>query len=84
MSNWVDCPCGHAIGLGAFPNHDVFRLISEEQYEAVEDPVDRPKLARLFLSGQVLVRCPDCRRVLVKWADGADFESFTSESLLAQ
>jgi hypothetical protein len=79
MSSWVQCPCGIAIGNGAFPNSNVHRVISEEQYDRVEDPVDRRKLEMLFLAGHTLVRCTTCQRVLIQWAGESEFQAFAQE-----
>jgi hypothetical protein len=79
MASWVNCPCGTEIGTGSFPNPNVYRVVSEEAYDKIEDPVDRKRLAVFFLSGGTLVRCPKCRGVLIQWTSGTSFEFFGPE-----
>lgn len=79
MSSWVRCRCGLVVGIGSFPNPNVYRVISEEQYDEVADPVDRRKIGSLIVSGGVLVRCSNCHRVLIQWAGASGFECFARE-----
>lgn len=79
MSSWVECLCGATIGTGAFPNPDVYRIVSEERYDEVDDPVDRNKLASLYLTGDVLIRCQKCERILIQRGGVSNFESFVKE-----
>jgi hypothetical protein len=78
MSSWLVCPCGTRIATGSFPNPGVGRVISEASYDAVEDPVDRKGIARLFLGGDLLARCPSCSRLLLQSEDGVT-RSFVEE-----
>ena len=79
MSSWVHCPCGKRIGIGAFPNPNTYRIVSEERYDQVEDPLDRKKIGALFLSGGLLVQCPNCQRILIQWTGDSGFESFVGD-----
>jgi hypothetical protein len=79
MSSWVTCPCGHRIGTGAFPNVGVHRLISEEAYDDVVDPIDRPRLSRLFLGGREVIECAQCTRLLVRQAEEGEYRAYLPE-----
>lgn len=65
MSSWVHCKCGKRIGTGSFPNTYVSRIITEKKYDEITDPVDRNKIAVLFLSGDILIVCPQCNRLII-------------------
>ncbi len=79
MSSWLKCRCGETIGVGSFPNPGVSRVLSEEQYDGLQDPVDRTALATLFLSLDSLIRCPRCGGLLLQRAGEPDFEYFSPE-----
>jgi hypothetical protein len=66
----MTCTCGARIGMGSFPNDDVFKVISETQYDSIEDPVDRASLEKLFVSGFTLCRCKNCGTVIIIWEKG--------------
>lgn len=83
MSAWVECICGNRICTGAFPNPGGHRVISEESYDAVGDPVDRTKLGVLFLQGRELIECPRCGRILLR-GEGGTYRSYTPERLDAE
>lgn len=76
MSSWVVCRCGAVIGTGSFPNPNVYCLISEEQYDEVDDPIDRRKLGVLYLAGGTLISCGNCNQVLIRWAGESEFQHF--------
>ena len=79
MASSVICPCGERIQTGAFPNERVYTVISEHDYDAVTDPVDRDKLAVLMLRGRQLLECRRCRRLLLRERDGAGYEAYVRE-----
>jgi hypothetical protein len=65
MGSRIECKCGNVVGIGSFPNEDVYRLVSEEAYDEVIDPFDRDKAERLFLGGIKVVRCVQCSRIII-------------------
>lgn len=67
------------MGTGSFPNPGVHRLISEDAYDEVVDPVDRSKLSVLFLGGREVVECPRCSRLLLREADGGEYRAYLAE-----
>jgi hypothetical protein len=51
-----------------FAGASVFRLIKDDDYDAVDDPVDRGKLQDLFFSlGIPVYLCRSCGRLAVEW-----------------
>jgi hypothetical protein len=70
MGSWIECFCGARIHTNLFSGTDIYRLIVDSDYDAVEDPVDRDKLADLFLNkGIPVYHCRSCGRLLVEWDD---------------
>jgi hypothetical protein len=71
MSSWTTCPCGAKIHTNPFAGAEVYRLVRDSDYDAVNDPVDREALESLFFkSGKPAYRCAACGRIAVEW-DGA-------------
>ena len=64
------CLCGHAIPLGSFPNAGVYKLISENRYDQVDDPVDRQSLEMLYFQAEQVLKCSKCGRLTVFWERG--------------
>ncbi len=68
MSSWIKCPCGSPIHTNLFAGTDVYQLIKDADYDAIEDPVDRGKLEKLFFdSGIPAYHCKNCGRLAVQW-----------------
>ena len=70
--NYVFCSNGHRIGTGAFPNENVFVLMSEQSYDDVEDPVSRADLEKLYLTSPKCYRCGECDEIVVCWNQGSE------------
>lgn len=68
MSSWLECLCGERIHTNMFAGASVFRLIKDDDYDALDDPVDRDKLENLFFSlGIPVYLCRSCGRLAVEW-----------------
>ena len=68
MGSWIICLCGGLIHTNMFCGTHISRLIEDSAYDAIEDPVDRDKLADLFFNnGATVYRCLQCGRILVEW-----------------
>jgi hypothetical protein len=60
--------CGYLIHTNLFAGENVCRLIRDGDYDSIEDPVDRDKLADLFFrKGIPVYLCSQCGRLLVDW-----------------
>lgn len=79
MSSRIVCPCGHRIGTNLFAGNDVHMAISDDAYDAVADPVDRNKLAMLFLGGRELLECSACGRLLLRDRGRTDYTVYVRE-----
>lgn len=75
----VTCGCGRAIRVGDFPGPRAYRVVSEDAYDGLEDPVDRRKVAQLLVASALMVRCEDCGRILIREADSSDFRVYVEE-----
>jgi hypothetical protein len=68
VGSWIKCKCGCDVHTNLFAGADVYQLIRDADYNAVEDPVDRDKLADLFFKkGKPVYRCSGCSRIIVEW-----------------
>jgi hypothetical protein len=68
MGSWITCLCGALIHTNLFAGTTVYRLISDADYDALDDPIDRDKLEALFFEkGIPLYRCQACNRLVVRW-----------------
>ena len=68
MGSWIRCLCGGLIHTNMFCGTHISQLIEDSAYDAIEDPVDRDKLADLFFNkGATVYRCLNCGRLLVEW-----------------
>lgn len=79
MSSRIECKCGKMINTGSFPNEHVFMLISENNYDHLEDPLDRIKVGSLMLGGDVVIICPQCGRLLVQFKGANNIIFFREE-----
>jgi len=71
MGSWLECLCGGRIHTNLFTGTNIYRLIRDTDYDAIEDPVDRDKLSDLFFKkGIPVYRCEKCGRLIVEWEDG--------------
>jgi membrane protein DedA with SNARE-associated domain len=48
MGSWLECLCGRRIHTNFFTGTNIYKLIKDADYDALEDPVDRHKLSGLF------------------------------------
>jgi hypothetical protein len=68
MGSWITCLCGGLIHTNLFAGATVYRLISDEDYDALGDSIDRDKLESLFFDkGIPVYRCPACNRLVIQW-----------------
>lgn len=68
MGSWITCLCGGLIHTNLFAGTTVYRLISDADYDALGDPIDRDKLESLFFEkGIAVYRCQACGRLVVQW-----------------
>ncbi len=71
MGSWLECLCGGVIHTNFFTGTDIYKLIKDADYDAIEDPVDRGKLSDLFFGkGVTVYHCKRCGRLIVEWEDG--------------
>lgn len=71
MGSWFDCPCGGRIHTNLFAGTNIYKLIKDADFDAVQDPVDRGKLSTLFFTnGVTAYRCKQCGRLIVEWEEG--------------
>jgi len=81
MSSWVVCPCGHRTATGAFPNPNVYLLISQSRFDQIRDPVTGRDLDLLFLDAGVVVDCPACGRIIIQERHEESYRSYLPEPL---
>jgi hypothetical protein len=68
MGSWIRCLCGSLIHINMFTGTNIYQLIKDSDYDAVDDPVDRDKLSDLFFKkGVPVYQCSTCGRLLVEW-----------------
>ncbi len=71
MGSWLECLCGSLIHTNLFTGTNIYQLIKDADYDALEDPVDRDKLSDLFFRrGITVYHCQKCGRLIVEWEDG--------------
>lgn len=79
MSSWILCKCGERIQDGAFPNPYVSRVFSERSYDELDDPINRARLASLFLKSDVIIQCPACGLLILKRTGAGELEFYRRE-----
>ncbi len=68
MGSWIECLCGCRVHTNLFAGENVWMIIKDLDYDAIEDPVDRDKLHDLFFKkGIPVYLCSGCGRLLVDW-----------------
>ncbi len=68
MGSWLECLCGARIHTNFFTGTNISKLITDSDYDAIEDPVDREKLSDLFFrKGVTVYHCSRCGRLIVEW-----------------
>jgi hypothetical protein len=53
--------------------------MSEEDYDALTNPLDRTKVGVLFLQGRELIECARCGRILIRESTGTKYLSYSPE-----
>ena len=80
MGSWMTCICGGLIHLNMFSGTHIYQLIEDADYDAVDDPVDRDKLAELyFKKGTTVYRCLTCGRLVADWAGDGNVTFYLPE-----
>lgn len=79
MSSWIQCVCGQLIGTGSFPNDHVSSMVSELDYDGLDDPIDRAKIAGLFVRSRSVVECPLCGRLHLQRAGSDEWDVYIKE-----
>ena len=68
MGSWITCRCGASIHTNLFAGTAVYRLVSDSDYDSLEEPVDRGQVEDLFFNrGIPAYRCKRCGRLAVQW-----------------
>jgi hypothetical protein len=68
MGSWITCVCGALIHTNLFAGATAYRLISDADYDALDDPIDRDTVEALFFEkGIPVYRCRTCNRLVVRW-----------------
>lgn len=67
----IRCRCGRLINLSAIPCPDEFHLLTDMQIDAVDDKTmtTRDLLDWVITESTLGWKCPECRRLIVRWGD---------------
>ncbi len=79
MSSWVHCVCGQRIGTGSFPNDHVSSMVSELDFDDLDDPIDRTKIAGLFVRSRSAVECPRCGRLHLQRTGSGEWDIYIKD-----
>jgi hypothetical protein len=72
----IRCTCGHQIGIGSFPNPNVWHAISEQDYDHVGTIESGEQLDRLFWDSATVYLCRKCGDLIVRWKDSGEYQFF--------
>jgi hypothetical protein len=85
MGLWITCLCGALIHTNLFAGAPVYQLISDVDYDVLDDPIDRDKLEALFFKrGIPVYRCKACNRLVVQWDKESDYQFYAPEGKRAE
>ncbi len=60
------CTCGNMLSNQSFPNPNVYTIISEEDLDRLDEPINSDSL---FRESSLMFRCDKCGRLWVYWKD---------------
>jgi hypothetical protein len=85
MGSWIKCLCGNLIHTNFFTGTNIYKLIKDADYDAIEDPIDREKISVLFFNkGITVYHCESCSRLIVEWDDKGDITFYLPEGKRAE
>lgn len=70
MASWISCICGNRLHTNLFSAAKVFRLIRDDEWDALGESPDWHDVSLAFLNGREVFRCAKCSRLIVFWERG--------------
>lgn len=57
MASKFVCDCGHTVSTNGFEGHGIFRLISDNEIDALNDPISVREVTELWFRSQEMIGC---------------------------
>ena len=67
MASWIKCDCGNLIHTNLFAGANVFRLIRDDEWDALGESPHWRDVSVLFVLSREVFRCTKCARLIVFW-----------------
>jgi hypothetical protein len=80
MASTILCACGNRIGTNLFAGSKVFRLIRDDEWDALGDSPSWRDTSVLFMHSREVFRCSKCARLIVFWERDGEPTYYTQES----
>jgi hypothetical protein len=68
----MKCTCGHVFSTGSFPNKNAHWIVSEVDFDELEEPQQADKLVQLLLSSAKMYECQKCGELIIVRRDGSE------------
>lgn len=80
MGSWLKCLCGARIHTNFFTGSDIYKLIKDADYDALQEPLTWQTLQDLFYQKGITVhQCKSCGRLAVEWDGGGGITFYKPE-----
>jgi len=80
MGSWIRCVCGNQIHTNLFSGAKVFRLIRDDEWDALGDNPSWQDVSVLFVRSREVFRCAKCSRLIVSWESDREPTYYSPES----
>jgi hypothetical protein len=79
MGSWLRCVCGNQIHTNLFSSANVYRLIRDDEWDALGDEPKWRDVSVLFVRNREVFSCPKCSRLIVFWDRDGEPTYYTQE-----
>jgi hypothetical protein len=81
MASWIICTCGERIHTNLFCGATVYRLVSDDQFDAIPAQIDMESLGFRFADATPVFRCRACGRLHIEWERNQALTVYTPEAI---
>jgi hypothetical protein len=79
MSSWMICTCGERIHTNLFCGATVYRLISDDEFDALPESIGVDALGAKFADATAVFRCRACGRLHIRWQRNEECTTYVPE-----
>lgn len=79
MASWIICDCGNRLHKNLFCGAGVYRLIRDDEFDALPETADADAFGLLFVDSPEVLHCTACGRFMIRWKRGGDYTVYVKE-----